>query len=154
RFAQRVRVAVQLIDAGDETCLWAETSENDLRDMLSLEYNMAQLVAKHIRLRVTAEKPSTALPVEPETHEAYLRGRHQLRKLTREGAEKAIVHFEEAIRNDSSYALAYVGLAQAYISLSTFYLAPGEAMPKAKAAAMKALDLDESLAEAHAALGL
>ena len=154
RFGQRVRVAVQLIDAGDETCLWTETSENHLRDILTVENNIAQLVASHIQLQVTAEKPPSAPPVEPEAHESCLRGRHQLRKLTREGAEKAIVHFEEAIRKDSACKLAYVGLAQAYVSLSTFYLAPLEAMPKAKAAAMTALELDDSLAEAHALLGL
>jgi TolB-like protein len=124
RFGKRVRVAVQLIHAEDETCLWAQTSENHLRDILSLENNIAQIVAKHIQLQVRVGNRPSAPPLEPQAHEAYLRGRHQLRKLTREGAEKAIVHFEESIRKDSACAVAYVGLAQAYVSLTTFYLAP------------------------------
>ena len=154
RFGKRVRVAVQLIDAEDETCLWAQTSENHLRDILSVENKIAQIVAKHIQRQVRVGNRPSAPPVEPQAHEAYLRGRHQLRKLTREGAEKALVHFEASIRKDSACAVAYGGLAQAYLSLTTFYLAPLEAMPKAKAAAMKALELDENLAEAHASLGL
>lgn len=157
RSGQRLRVSVQLIDASDETHLWAETYEHHLRNILSLQNNIAQAIASQIELKLTPEKKQQlASPhaIAAEAHEAYLRGLHQLRKLTREGAEKAVMHFDDAIRQDSSYALAYAGLARAYIALTTFYLAPLEGMPKAKAAAMKAIELDESLAEAHASLGL
>jgi tetratricopeptide (TPR) repeat protein len=157
RSGQRLRVTVQLIDPTDETHLWAETYEHHLRNALTLQNNIAQAIASQIELKLTPEKKeqlASSHAIVPEAHEAYLRGLHQLRRLTREGAEKAVTHFEDAILRDSSYALAYAALARAFIALTTFYLAPLAGMPKAKAAAMKALELDDRLAEAHASLGL
>lgn len=157
RSGQRVRVAAQLISVSDETHLWAEAFERHLRDVLASQNDIAQAIASGIGLKLTPEEQARlacARPINPEAHEAYLRGLHQFRKLTREGAEKAIAHFQEAVRKDAGYALAYVGLTEAYIALTTFYLSPLEIMPKAKAAAMKAVELDENLAEAHASLGL
>lgn len=157
RSGQRVRVTAQLIQVNDQTHLWAETYEHHLRDILVLQNKIALAIAKEIKLKLTPEEQERlagAGVVDPQAHEVYLRGLHQLRKLTREGAEKAVAHFEQAVRQDLRYALAYVGLTEAYIALTTFYLAPLEGMPKAKAAAVKAVELDDSLAEAHAALGL
>jgi TolB-like protein/Flp pilus assembly protein TadD len=157
RSGQRVRVTAQLIQVSDQTHLWAETYEQHRRDILVLQNKIAQAIAMEIKLKLRPEEQerlARVRTVNPEAHETYLRGLHQLRKLTREGAEKAVAHFEQAVRKDSCYALAHVGLTEAYIALTTFYLAPLEGMPKAKAAAVKAVELDDSLAEAHAALGL
>ena len=154
---QRLRVAAQLIDAADETHLWAESYDYHLSDILTLQNTIAEAIANQIELKLTLEKKELLVRprrVAPGAHDAYLRGLYQLRKLSREGAEKAITHFEDATQKDASYALAYAGLARAHLALTTFYVAPLEGMPKVKAAAMKAIELDDSLAEAHASLGL
>ena len=153
----RLRVAAQLIDTSDETHLWAETYEHHLRNVLTLQNSIAQAIATQIQLKLTPEKKERlASPslIVPAAHDAYLRGLYQLRKLTREGAEKAVTYFEEAIQKGSNYALAYAGLARSHLALTTFYVAPLEGMPKVQAASMKAIELDDSLAEAHASLGL
>lgn len=156
RSGDRVQVTVQLIHAATDRHLWAESYERDLRDVLTLQKEIARAIAGEIRARLTPHEEvrlAAGRAVNPEAHETYLLGRHQLRKVTREGTEKAIEYFQQAIQKDANHALAYAGLSEAYDTLSTFYMAPREAMPKAKAAGLKAVELDESLADAHASLG-
>jgi serine/threonine-protein kinase len=153
----RVRINVQLIHAKSDRHLWANSYDRELRDVLGLQMEIARTIAREIRARLSPHEERNlagARAVHPEAHAEYLLGQHQLRKASREGSEKAIEHFSRAIAQDSGHALAYAGLAEAYDSLSTFYLAPEVALPQAKAAALRAVELDDTLAEAHASLGL
>ncbi len=157
RSGGRVRITAQLIHAATDRHLWAESYEGDLRDVLALQSQVARAIANEIRVKVAPGEQarlSTARPVNPEAHEAYLRGLYEMRKLTTEGSEKAIEYFRQALAHDPNDALAYSGLAIAYYDQSTFHKAPLDVMPKAKAAAARALELDNTLAEAHASLGI
>ncbi len=162
----RVRVSAQLIQVKDQTHLWAKNYERDLGDILALQQEVAVAIADEVEIKLTPEQkahPSDARPVNARAHEAYLEGRYYLARARGselekalnyfQQAEKALNYFQQAIQLDSSYALAYAGLAETYTAMNTSYLTPLEAGPKAKAAAMKALELDETLALAHASLG-
>ena len=164
RSGDRVRITAQLIEAPEDRHLWAETYERDLRDVLSLQDEVAQAIAREVRIKLTPQERihlKSARPVNAEAHEAYLRGLYELHGTAAETAgtlrsqsiEKAIGYFQQALAHDPNDALAYSGLADAYSSLSTYYRAPLEVMPQAKAAAVKAIALDDTLAEAHASLG-
>jgi len=129
-----------------------------------LQDDVAKEIASEVRIKLTPQEQSRlsdVRPVDPAASEAYLRGLHQLHGITAEptdalksqSIEKAIEYFQEALSHDPNDAQAYSGLADAYYSLSTFYRAPLQVMPKAKAAAAKAVELDDTLAEAHASLG-
>ncbi len=156
RVGDRVRISAQLIQAVPESHLWADSFERDFRDILALEAEMARAIASEIKVALTPEEQArlaSARPVNPEAHELYLMGRHHLRKGTREGAEKAIRYFEDSIGKDANHAWPYAGIADAYIALTTSHMAPRQSMPKAESAAIKALELEPTLAEAHASLG-
>ncbi len=164
RSGDRVRITAQLIDAPQDRHLWADTYERDLRDVLALQDDVAKAIAGEIKITLTPPEQtrlSNARPVNPAAHEAYLRGLFELHGLTAEPTEakqvasvnQAIGYFQQAIAYEPNDALAYAGLADALSSLSTFERAPLEVMPKAKAAATKATELDDTLAEAHASLG-
>jgi TolB-like protein len=153
RSGDHVRITAQLIEAPKDRHLWAETYEGDLRDILSLQDNAAKAIATAVKTTLTPQEEthlSGAHTVDPAAHQAYLRG---LFKLHSNSNEKAIRYFEQALDHDPNDALAYAGLADAYYSQSSHEKAPSEVMPKAKAAALRAIELDDSLAEAHAALG-
>jgi len=153
----RVRVTAQLVHAATDRHLWAKSYERDLKDALSLQGEIARAVAEEIRTALTPEETARlvrARPVDPELHEIVLRGRFHLNKGTEKDVEKAIQLFEGAIGKDPSLALAWAGMADSYVWLSDIYRAPAEVLPKAKAAAEKALALDDGLAEAHSSLGL
>jgi len=144
-----------LIAAPQDRHLWAETYEGDLRNGLALQDEVTTAVAKQISIKLTPEEQTEfahARSVDPEAHQAYLRGLYEVRSHTVESNEKAIELFQRAIAIDPNGALAYEGLALAYIASPD--QAPKTVMPKARAAALKAIDLDDSLAEAHASLGL
>ncbi len=153
----RVRITAQLIEAPTDRHVWAKSYERDLRDALSLQSEVARAVAGEIRAAVTAAEQSRlskARPVDPEVYELDLRGRYQLNNAASEqDIRKAIGLFQQALAKDPGDAPAYVGLAYGYSSLSDFYIAPRETMPRAKAAAIRALELDDTLADAHTALG-
>ena len=152
----RVRISAQLIQVKDQTHLWAKNYERDLGDILALQQEVAVAIADEVEIKLTPEqkaRPSDARPVNARAHEAYLEGRYYLARARGSELEKALNYFQQAIQLDSSYALAYAGLAETYTAMNTSYLTPLEAGPKAKAAAMKALELDETLALAHASLG-
>jgi len=157
RSGDRVRITAQLIDGRSDRHLWAESYERDLRDVLALQNEVSGDIAKEIQIKVTHPEKSllaSARPVSPEAHEAYLKGRYFWNKRSEEGVRKGIDYFEQATRIDPSYAEAYAGLAESYIVLNGHrFLPPTQAFPKVHAAALKALELDESLAEAHTSLG-
>jgi serine/threonine-protein kinase len=156
RSGGRVRIAVQLVRAATEQPLWAETYERDLRDVLTLQGEVASAIAQKISLAISPADRTrlAAQPVDPDAHVAYLKGRYHLGKLTRKDLDAAIADFNEAIRRDPKSALAYAGLSDAYATLRSTYLSPHEVMPQAKAAALKAIELDDSLAQGHLALGV
>jgi len=152
-----VRITAQLIRINPEKHLWAETYERDLRDVLALQQDVAHDIADEIRIKLTLQEKarlSTARPVNPEAQEAYLRGVYFWNKRTEQDLERSIEFFNHAAQKDPSYALPYAGLANAHNILGAYgYSVPREMYPKAHAAALKALALDDTLAEAHAALG-
>jgi len=156
RAGNRVRVTAQLVRASTDEHLWARSYERDLRDVLALQSDVARAVASEIGAKLRPEpagRGATARPVDPAAYDAYLSGRHYLRSQGESNVRKAIGQFEESIRIDSTYAPAWAGIADGWYRLSTVYISPRGAMPKSRAAAMRALDLDSELAEAHAALG-
>jgi TolB-like protein/Tfp pilus assembly protein PilF len=157
RSGGRVRITAQLIKADTDEHLWAESYERDLQDVLSLQSEVARAIAKEIKVKLTVQEKSLlarARPVSPEAHDAYLRGRYHWNKRSPEGFRKAIEYFHKAIGLQSSHAAAYSGLADTYVLLGTWgFTSPRQVMPQAKTAALKALELDEMLAEAHTSLG-
>ena len=158
RSDDRVRIAVQLIDAATDLHLWAESYERDFADILSLQNEISRQVANEVRIILTPEEDAQltrARRINPEAHELYLKARYHWNKRTEESVRKALSYFQRAINLDPTYAQGYAGLADAYNILGYYNaLAPAEAYPKGKAAALKALELDDSLAEPHATLGV
>jgi serine/threonine protein kinase/tetratricopeptide (TPR) repeat protein len=156
RSGTRVRITAQLIYAPTDRHLWAESYEREVRDVLGLQREVAKAVVEEIRVNVTPEENMRLLgapPVNSEAYEAYLRGRYLWNKRTPDDLKDAIVKFKRAIDLDPTYALAWAGLADGYSLLSDYdEEPPREAMPLARAAANKALDLDDSLGEPHATL--
>jgi eukaryotic-like serine/threonine-protein kinase len=156
RSGERVRITAQLIYAPTDTHLWAESYERDLRDILSLQDDVARDIANQIKIRLTTTEQarlSGSAPVDPEAYQAYLEGVFYWNMRTEEGLNKGINYFREAIDKDPHYAMAYAGLAESYVVLPGYRILSGkEAYPQAKEAALKALEIDEGLAEAHAAL--
>ena len=156
RVGNQVRITAQLIEASTDRHLWARSYERDLRSVLSLQDDVAQAIASEVRIKLTPQEHghlTTARQVNPEAHELYLRGLYELRKGTGKSIEEAIRKFQQAVASDPNEALAYAGLADAYYDQSTILRAPLEVMPRAKAAAVRAIEIDDSLAEAHASLG-
>jgi tetratricopeptide (TPR) repeat protein len=147
-----------LIRASAEKHLWAQRYEVELRDILALQKDVARSIAGQIRIKLNPnEQTGSSHPkaVNPEAYEAYLKGRYFWNKRTGEGLKKAVGYFNQAIEHDPNYARAYTGLADSYALMGDWQygiLAPGEAYPKAKAAAAKAIELDTTLGEAHISL--
>jgi tetratricopeptide (TPR) repeat protein len=145
-----------LIDARSDQHLWADSYERDLRDVLTLQSEVSRDIAAQVHSTVSrseASRATVARPVNPEAHEAYLRGLYFWNKRTDEGFRKGIDYFEQATRLDPNYAVAYAGLAESYIVAAGHrFLPPNQSYPKAREAALKALQFDDSIAEAHTAL--
>jgi TolB-like protein/Flp pilus assembly protein TadD len=154
--ADQVRVNVQLIKAETEAHLWAETYDRKLTDIFGVESDIAKAIADTLQAKLTgSEKHAIAAqPTEnTEAHELYLKGRYFWNKRTGSDLRKAIDYFKQAIDKDPKYALAYAGLADSYALLSVYGAgSPQESFPLAKTAAQKALELDDTLAEAHTSL--
>ncbi len=152
-----VRITAQLIEATTDRPMWAETYPGDLKDVLALQDEVAEAIASEIQLKLTPEEHArfaSAHPVSPEAHEAYLKGRYFFNKRTDEGMEKSVEYLRRAVDIDARYALAYAGLADSYVTMAGYgLLRPKEAFPEAKEAATKSLEIDDTLAEAHTALG-
>ena len=158
RAGDRVRISLQLIDARDDHHLWAESYERDLRDVLALQGQIARSVARAVEAELTPgeeRRLRTARVVDPEAHEAYLRGTLHVAEVSVPDAYKAIEYFDRAIERDPEYAEAYLGLAEAYriLGIGLGALPPAEAATRVRAATERALALDDSLARAHASLG-
>ncbi|MEE9281213.1 MAG: tetratricopeptide repeat protein [Myxococcota bacterium] len=156
RVGDRVRITVQLIRAVSDEHLWAESYTRPLTDVFALQSEVARAIAKAVNLKLTPaeqQQLASAPSVDVDAHEAYLRGRYFLQKGSVEGNLQALEYFELAIREDPEFARAYAGLADASSCESCVSL-PEEAMIRAKEAALRAIELDESLAEAHTALGM
>jgi len=154
--SDQVRVNVQLIHAANDTHLWAEIYDRKLTDVFAVESEIAKAIAEKLKAKLTgtAEHVLASRPTEnPEAHQLYLKGRYFWNKRTTEDLKKAIDYFGQAIEKDPAYALAYSGLADAHAVLP-YYAAtpPKDDAQKALAAARKAVEFDESLAEAHTSL--
>jgi len=156
--ADQVRVNVQLINAITDAHVWADTYDRKLTDIFAVESEIAKNIAETLQARLSgSEKTSIAKTptVNPEAYELYLKGRFFWNKRTGTDLRKAIDYFNQAIAKDPNYALAYVGLADSYLLLSSYAaVSPAESLPPARSALKKALELDDSLAEAHASFGL
>ncbi len=154
RVGDRVRITAQLVQAASEQHLWAESYDRDLRDVLSLQGEVARNIAAEIRITLTPDEQArlTGRQVDPEVYQLYLRGQFYANQDSEKPRREAIEFFQQAIKKNDRFAPAYAGLALAYSSLASTYAPPHEVMPKAKAAAVRALDLDETLSEAHTAL--
>jgi serine/threonine protein kinase/tetratricopeptide (TPR) repeat protein len=149
---------IELVDVNTETALWSGDYSRSMTNLVSLPSEIARDVSSKLRLKLSGpdeQKLAKNYPADPEAYRLYLNGRYHLTKLVLSEAEKGVSYFKQAIEIDPTYALAYVGLADGYRahSLSTGELPSTEFLPKAKAAAQKAIDIDDTLAEAHAALG-
>ena len=154
--ANKLRVTAQLIDAGSEEHLWAQNYDRQLEDVFAIQTEVAQNVADALKTQMLGEerehiekKPTQDIGA----YTLYLKGRYYWNERNKESLERAIKYFEEAIKRDPRFALAYSGLADSYrVLVDHGYLPPSEGSPKAKEAARKALELDETLAEAHTSL--
>jgi tetratricopeptide (TPR) repeat protein len=157
RAGNRVRITAQLIEAATDQHLWAESYERDLRDILTLQSEVARAVAREVQVKLTPGEESRLAqtrPVNEKAHEAYLKGRSLWNQNTADAIRRARDYFEEAIAIEPSYALAYAWLAQTHSAVGWYgTLPPKEALPKSKAVATKALQMDETLAEAYVSLG-
>jgi TolB-like protein/DNA-binding winged helix-turn-helix (wHTH) protein/Flp pilus assembly protein TadD len=160
RSGNEVRITAQLIEASSDRHLWAESYKRDFQDVLAVQTDVARAIAKQVNTTFTptqSNQPPEQAGVSSQAHEAYLRGLFFWNKWTEDGARKSIGYFEQAIQADPKYALAYAGLANSYIVMGDFgvgVLPPHEANSAAEQAALKALELDQTLAEAHAALAM
>jgi serine/threonine protein kinase/Flp pilus assembly protein TadD len=157
RVGDRVRITAQLIHAPTDVQIWAKSYERDLGDALALQDDVARAIADEIRVKLTPEQQSrlsSSRHVDPEAHDAYLKGLFYWNKRDRADLEKAIGYFNQAIIIDPNYARPYAGIAQSYIPLTYLgYVRGNDVRSKVATALTKALELDDSLAEAHTALG-
>ena len=158
RAESRVRVTAQLVETRSDRHLWARSYERDLHDVLALQDEVARDIAEQIRIELTPKERTLltqAHAVDPEALDLYLRGRYWWHKATPEGEWRGLDYFQKAIARDPTYALAYAGVADSFVRLGHHGQLPAkEALPKAKEAAIKALDLDPSIAEAHTSLAI
>jgi TolB-like protein/DNA-binding winged helix-turn-helix (wHTH) protein/Tfp pilus assembly protein PilF len=158
RVGNRVRITAELVQVSTDRHLWAETYESQIGDILTLQNRVSSAIVDEIRINLTPEDKERLArnpSVSPEAYEEYLKGRYYWNKRSGEGFAKAIRYFENATRSDPQYALAYAGLADCYgiIGATIFGSVPAaEAAPKAKAAAIRALEIDPTLAEAQTSL--
>jgi TolB-like protein/DNA-binding winged helix-turn-helix (wHTH) protein/Flp pilus assembly protein TadD len=158
RSGDQVRITAQLIEAATDKHLWSRSYEGQLRDTLALQNQVARAIADQIRINLNSQERAALKSlrvVNPQAYESYLKGRYFWNKRTADGLKVALAYFNQAIDEDPRYAQSYSGLADTYALLGDWQYAvmtPKEALPKAKAAAIKALELDSSLGEAHNSL--
>lgn len=157
RVGDRVRITAQLIHAATDTHLWAESYERDLRDVLLLQSEVARAIAKEVQVALTPEEKArlaSARPVNPEAYEAYLKGRLYEYRVSAEDFDRAEQYFKLALEKDQEYALAYTGIGDVWGGRGVLgFVPPREVLPKVKALILKALELDDTLAESHEMLG-
>jgi TolB-like protein/DNA-binding winged helix-turn-helix (wHTH) protein/Tfp pilus assembly protein PilF len=154
----RIRISTELVRAATDRTLWVETYDTELADVISTEAGVAQAIAKEVRITLTPQEKHDLQPhsMNAAAHESYLRGRYYWSRRTGESLRRAISYFQDAINKDPNSALAYAGLADCYDMLGSAIMLESvptrEAYPEAKAAALRAIQLDDSLAEAHTSL--
>lgn len=150
----RLRITAQLMSAADGYHLWSATYDRQMTDLFSVQEEISQAIVNTLKIKLAGGRPARVkrYTEDPEAYQLYLKGRFYFDKRTQEGIRQSIEYYMEAIKKDPNYALAYAGLADSYVP-SDVALPPRETMAKAKAAATRALELDDNLAEAHTALG-
>lgn len=157
RSGQQVRITAQLVEGPSDRHLWAKSFDRDLQNVLNLQSEVARSIASEIQVSLSPQEEARltrSRPVNAEAHDNYLKGRYHWNRFTTDGMKAATGYFQQAVAADPKYALAYVGLSDAYHQSTNFGIGPpSELMPKAKAAVLKALELDNDLADAHATLG-
>ena len=150
-------IRARLTDVRKGTQVWGQQYDRRLADVLPLQQEIAREISDELRIKLTGEERQLLARRNGDSSEAfqlYLKGRYFRNKYNEEAIRKAIGYFNQAIDNDPTYALAYAGLADAYYGLSNLYMAPREAMPRVREAARRALDIDDSVAQAHTSLAL
>ena len=156
RGGERMRITAQLIQVSDQTVLWGQEYERSLEDLLSIQLDVGERVARALELRLLSTEQNhvaNAYPIHPEAHEAYLKGRYFLSKRTPQGFEKGLQYFRQALDEAPNYALAHSGVADSYLLFGFYGFLPSDvAMIQAKAAALEALGINDGLAEAHTSL--
>jgi adenylate cyclase len=156
RAGNKLRITAQLIQASDGNHLWSDTYDREMQDIFAVRSEVAQQVAETLKIRLLGEdkKRLEKKPTENiEAYNLYRQGRYYADKLSEEGMKKGLGFFEQAIEKDPRFALVYAAMAETYVLFADVFIAPREAFSKAKDAALKAIELDDSLAEAHASLG-
>ncbi len=158
REGEQVRITVQLIHGPTDKHVWAESYQRELRGILALQSEVARVIAGEIRVAITPAEQArlaSARPVNPEAYELYLKGQFYVNKFTPEEFQRGVAYLHQAVEKDPAEPLAYAGLALAYAEGGHMLVAPPqEAFPQARAAALKALELDDTLAEAYTALAM
>jgi serine/threonine-protein kinase len=154
----RITLSLELIDAQTENVIWSEQYSRKQADLVALQSDIARDVSSKLRIRLSGtdeQRLAKNYTTNPEAYQLYLKGRFYWNKRTVDGLKQAVVYYNQAIEKDPAFALAYSGLAETYVLFAVYSVAsPRESMPQARASALKALEIDDSLAEAHAALGL
>ena len=149
-------ISAELMDARDNSHIWGQQYSRKASDIFALQGDLAKEMTSMLRMRLTGEdekRMAKSYTANPEAYQDYLKGRYWWNKRTEEGLNKGIEYFQQAIAKDPTYALAYSGLADCYSLLADYgFVPPKEAFPRAKEAALKALEIDDTLAEAHASL--
>jgi TolB-like protein/DNA-binding winged helix-turn-helix (wHTH) protein/Flp pilus assembly protein TadD len=158
RSSDRVRITVQLIQAQNQTDLWTESYDRELKDVMAVQDSVVQSIASQIHIALTAEEKTrlaNSRQIPPDAYLAYLKGRYYWNKRTGDSLQRAEQYFQQAIDSDPAYAAAYSGFADCNSGLAWHgFKAPADALPKAYSAARKAVEIDPQSAEAHASLGL
>jgi adenylate cyclase len=157
QFGDNLIIKTELVDTADGSQLWGDEYRRKSADIFEVQEEISKEISEKLRIKLTGEEKRLLVKRYTDNTEAYrlyLQGRFCLSKMTKDALNNAIRHFQQAINVDPEYALAYAGLADAYYALSSAHLPPNEAMPKARGAAEKALEIDDTLAEAHASLAL
>jgi serine/threonine protein kinase/tetratricopeptide (TPR) repeat protein len=152
-----LEISAELVDARDDSHIWGQRYDRKLADVFALQDDVAKEMTTALRMRLTGDdekRMAKTYTANTEAYQLYLQGRYHENKGTEEELKKSIDYYQQALTKDSNYALAYDGLADSYAGFSDLYSPPRQAMPQAKAAAIKALELDDGLAEAHTSLGL
>ena len=157
KFGEKTRVTVQLVDSQTSEHLWSESYDRNVSDILAIQSDISKMVADSLRVKLL-DQEKTAMDnvqtVNAEAYTLYLKGLYYWNERTRENVFKAIKYFEESVKADPRFALSYSGLADCYTVLTNYaWMSPDEAAPKARENGTKAVELDDSLAEAHASLG-
>jgi TolB-like protein/DNA-binding winged helix-turn-helix (wHTH) protein/Flp pilus assembly protein TadD len=162
RDSGKVRITAELVQMKDQTQVWSRQYDRELSSLLALQGEIAQEIADEIQVtlgedhkRIAADRQLAASPSSYEAYDLYLKGRYFWNKRTKDGFQKAADYFQQSIAKDPNYARAYAGLADTFALMSSWFLVPqNEFIPKARAAALRALQIDDGLAEAHTSLAV